>query len=120
MTTGDQYAHARTWGVRDAGPRQTWHDRRIETELARIQARQDKVNATRRVICGAKTRKGAPCRMKSEPGKKRCKFHGGKSTGPRTRVGRQRIAEAQRRRWERWHEQQTPEKVGHPVIVLGA
>lgn len=52
-----------------------------------------------RVVCGAKTRSGTPCRCKSEPGKLRCKFHGGMSTGPQTDEGRQRIAEAQRRRW---------------------
>lgn len=36
-----------------------------------------------RVTCGAKTRKGTPCRAKSMPGKRRCKLHGGMSTGPR-------------------------------------
>jgi len=51
-----------------------------------------------RVTCGAKTRKGLPCRAKSEPGRKRCKFHGGMSTGPKTAEGKARIAEAQRRR----------------------
>ncbi|MFD0981141.1 HGGxSTG domain-containing protein, partial [Tropicimonas aquimaris] len=54
--------------------------------------------ANRRVICGARTRKGTQCRAKSEPGKKRCRLHGGLSTGPKTEEGRQRIAEAQRRR----------------------
>lgn len=49
--------------------------------------------------CGARTRKGAPCKAKALPGKTRCKFHGGMSTGPKTAEGRQRIAEAQRRRW---------------------
>lgn len=49
--------------------------------------------------CGATNRKGLPCAMKPEPGKHRCKFHGGRSTGPKTVEGRQRIAEAQRRRW---------------------
>jgi DNA-binding transcriptional regulator YiaG len=49
--------------------------------------------------CGAQTRKGAPCQCKPEPGKRRCKFHGGRSTGPRTQEGRDRIAAAQRRRW---------------------
>jgi transcriptional regulator with XRE-family HTH domain len=53
----------------------------------------------RRVICAAKTRKGTPCKAKSEPGKKRCRFHGGLSTGPKTEEGRRRIAEAQRSRW---------------------
>lgn len=52
--------------------------------------------------CGALTRKGTPCRCKPLPGKCRCKFHGGASTGPKTIEGRQRIADAQRRRWARW------------------
>ncbi|MFD0982826.1 HGGxSTG domain-containing protein [Tropicimonas aquimaris] len=54
-----------------------------------------------RVACGAKTRKGTPCKAQSEPGKKRCRFHGGMSTGPKTEEGRLRIAEAQRKRWRR-------------------
>ena len=53
--------------------------------------------------CGAKTRKGIPCKCKPLPGKRRCKFHGGLSTGPKTREGRERIAEAQRRRWAKWN-----------------
>lgn len=51
--------------------------------------------------CGAKTRKGTPCRAKALPGKTRCKFHGGCSTGPRTLEGRRRISEVQKRRWAR-------------------
>lgn len=53
-------------------------------------------------ICGAQTRKGTQCRAKALPGKARCKFHGGASTGPKTQKGRDRIAEAQRRRWAAW------------------
>jgi len=35
--------------------------------------------------CGARTRQGRPCRMAVvELGKRRCKFHGGLSTGPKT------------------------------------
>src|SRR5262249_6204516 len=49
--------------------------------------------------CCAKTRAGAPCIMRVVPGKRRCRFHGGLSTGPRTTEGRAKIAEAQRRRW---------------------
>ncbi|WP_428849225.1 HGGxSTG domain-containing protein [Thetidibacter halocola] len=59
-------------------------------------------------MCGARTRKGTPCRAKSEPGKRRCRFHGGCSTGPRTPEGRERIAEAQRRRWAAWRAAQKP------------
>lgn len=83
----------------------------IECQLATARSRElsERVaewNARRRVTCGAKTRKGTPCRMKSEPGKRRCKYHGGKSTGPKTAEGRKRIAEAQRRRWVRWRAEQ--------------
>jgi DNA-binding XRE family transcriptional regulator len=50
--------------------------------------------------CGAKTRKGTVCIARPLPGKRRCKFHGGLSTGPKTQEGRERIAMAQRRRWQ--------------------
>ena len=44
-----------------------------------------------RVICGAKRRRdGQPCQGLSVPGKFRCKWHGGASTGPRTDEGRAR------------------------------
>ena len=44
-----------------------------------------------RVICGAKRRRdGQPCQGLSVPGKQRCKWHGGASTGPRTDEGRAR------------------------------
>ena len=47
----------------------------------------------RRVPCGARRhRDGEPCRALSEPGKKRCRFHGGRSTGPRTPEGKARCA----------------------------
>ncbi|WP_321573019.1 HGGxSTG domain-containing protein [Tabrizicola oligotrophica] len=42
---------------------------------------------------------GGECRNKSEPGKRRCKLHGGKSTGAKTPEGLARIAAAQVRRW---------------------
>lgn len=44
-----------------------------------------------RVQCGAKRhRDGQPCQAKSEPGKRRCRFHGGRSTGPKTPEGKAR------------------------------
>ena len=44
-----------------------------------------------RVICGARRRRdGQPCQGLSVPGKRRCKWHGGASTGPRTDAGRAR------------------------------
>lgn len=39
--------------------------------------------------CGARTRLGKPCQGGKIPGRKRCKWHGGLSTGPRTDAGKQ-------------------------------
>ena len=51
--------------------------------------------------CGAHARStGKPCQAPPRQNG-RCKLHGGLSTGPKTVEGRQRIAEAQRRRWAR-------------------
>lgn len=54
-----------------------------------------------RPACGALTRQGAICAAKVVPGKKRCRLHGGLSTGPKTEAGKERIAAAQRRRHRR-------------------
>jgi hypothetical protein len=37
--------------------------------------------------CGAQNRQGQPCSVKVEAGKRRCRFHGGLSTGPKTAEG---------------------------------
>src|SRR5215217_6804489 len=34
--------------------------------------------------CGARNRQGHPCAVCVQPGKARCRFHGGRSRGPRT------------------------------------
>lgn len=45
------------------------------------------------VICGARNRQGEPCQCAPLPGKKRCRFHGGASTGPRTPEGKAKARE---------------------------
>lgn len=42
----------------------------------------------RGLACGAKTRKGLPCKRTNLMRSGRCKFHGGMSTGPKTAEGR--------------------------------
>jgi len=42
--------------------------------------------------CGAKTRAGTPCKLKAIYINGRCKWHGGRSTGPRTAAGKKRSA----------------------------
>lgn len=49
--------------------------------------------------CGARTRAGGNCRARIVPGKRRCRIHGGLSSGPKTPEGRALIARAQRSRW---------------------
>lgn len=44
----------------------------------------------RGMTCGAKTRAGTPCKQKNIYENGRCKFHGGLSTGPRTKRGKRR------------------------------
>ena len=46
------------------------------------------------IRCGARTRRGTACQKPPLRGKKRCRLHGGLSTGPRTAEGRARIAAA--------------------------
>ncbi|WP_408015023.1 HGGxSTG domain-containing protein [Roseovarius gahaiensis] len=56
----------------------------------------------RTVIYGARTRKGTSSKEKALPCKKRCRFHGGLSTGPQTPKHRERITAAQRKLWAEW------------------
>ena len=58
-----------------------------------------------RPFCGARARSGDPCKNKVIPGKRRCKYHGGLSTGPKTDAGKAKIAAAQVSRWQRWREE---------------
>ena len=97
-----QYARAGGRGVTEWGQTSGKLDAEVELKMVAWRERAALRAARRRVVCGANTRKDTPCRNLSEPGRKRCKFHGGKSTGPKTCEGRAKIAEAQRIRWAKW------------------
>ena len=60
------------------------------------------------VVCGAKTRSGAPCAKFAMEDKQRCRLHGGLSTGPKTPAGRAAISAANTKhgRYKNWHEKQ--------------
>jgi hypothetical protein len=45
----------------------------------------------RELQCGAKTRNGTPCKLRSLYTSGRCKFHGGLSTGARTAEGKKKV-----------------------------
>lgn len=58
-------------------------------------------NSPTKTCCAARTRKSTECQRKPlENG--RCPNHGGLSTGPKSNLGRARIARAQKKRWARW------------------
>ena len=63
--------------------------------------------------CDARTRSGGLCRKYPIAGKRRCRLHGGLSTGPKTREGKARIAAAQLKhgRYVNWRERRAKEKV---------
>jgi hypothetical protein len=53
-------------------------------------------STARRCGARARTRGNQPCRAPALKGKRRCRMHGGRSTGPRTPEGRERSTRA---RW---------------------
>jgi len=61
--------------------------------LAAYVKRHGRLPPTARVKCGGKRRRdGEPCQAPSVPGRRRCRWHGGHSTGPRTEEGKARCA----------------------------
>ncbi len=51
-----------------------------------------------RPLCGARTRAGGECQARTVAARRRCRMHGGTSTGPRSEAGREAIRESNRRR----------------------
>jgi hypothetical protein len=79
-------AHARTTPVSDTGTLAL-----LGKVRARMTSAPENEPQRARVICGARRRRdGQPCQALSVQGKRRCKWHGGCSTGPRTDEGRAR------------------------------
>ena len=68
--------------------------------------------AQRPIRCGAKTRSGMPCEKFPLVNKRRCRLHGGLSTGPKTEAGRAAIAAAHYKhgRYVNWREKRAKEK----------
>lgn len=61
---------------------------------AEVHALRAEVRAIERAPCGARCRDGHACRAPRVSGARRCKLHGGKSTGARTPEGRERCRAA--------------------------
>tara|TARA_B100000929_G_C15399513_1_gene384060 strand:+ start:396 stop:725 length:330 start_codon:yes stop_codon:yes gene_type:complete len=70
------------------------------------------------IPCGARTRSGNSCKKPPISGKRRCKNHGGLSTGPKTVEGKARIAAAQFRhgRFVDWRKKREKDKYYYAEI----
>jgi hypothetical protein len=79
-------------GRRDADV--TPHEQRPEVRRGRLRNGNPSGDYMKAPRCGAKNRKGLPCRCPAMRGKQRCRLHGGKSTGAKTAAGVQRIRAA--------------------------
>lgn len=115
---GRAIAHHRQVGVQRLQERErvleTWrrlHDDRVQ----QCELRRARNHGPR---CGAKTRTGEQCRRKPELGKRRCRNHGGCSTGPKTEAGRARALAALRRAREQRSAKQGG--VAGPILRLSA
>ncbi len=94
---------SRTVSGTNSRARALWGDvskRPAGTVLSAPKGERPRPTQKPRQRCGARTRKGTPCQAPAMPNG-RCKLHGGKSTGARTPEGRDRIRQAQLRRWQR-------------------
>lgn len=56
-------------------------------------------NELRGLPCGARNRRGEPCKRTDLMLNGRCKFHGGMSTGPRSAAGQSRAVANLAKRW---------------------
>ncbi|CAD0357437.1 HGGxSTG domain-containing protein [Xanthomonas hortorum pv. vitians] len=73
------------------GAYESGHTARSRHGLASRHASAPESRHAARAPCGARRhRDGQPCQAKSEPGKRRCRFHGGRSTGPTSEAGKAR------------------------------
>ena len=64
------------------------------------------------IRCSAKTRAGTTCSKFPMEGKRRCRLHGGLSTGPKTAEGRAAISAANTKHghYKNWREKRAKEK----------
>lgn len=67
------------------------HEQRPELRRGRLKNGNPSGDYMKAPRCGAKNRRGKPCQCPAVRGKRRCRLHGGKSTGAKTLAGIQRI-----------------------------
>jgi hypothetical protein len=68
--------------------------RRIELRRGQLKNGNPSGDYMKAPRCGARNRQGKPCQCPAMRGKRRCRLHGGKSTGAKTKAALQRIRAA--------------------------
>lgn len=63
-------------------------------------------------------RSGLQCRAPAISGKTKCRFHGGKSTGPKTEAGRQRCAQARTTQGQETTSMRTERSLGSARLAV--
>ena len=71
-----------------------------------------------RPLCGATCRDGHACQARAVPGKKRCRMHGGLSTGAKTEAGRAVIQAVTLRRIRRDRAEQRVRRFEEALLSL--
>lgn len=69
----------------------TPHEQRDQMRRGRLKNGNPSGDFMKAPRCGARNRRGVPCQSPAMRGKRRCRLHGGKSTGAKTTTGLQRI-----------------------------
>lgn len=85
------------FALRDKFLRRLWRDYWAEAERAVGESRRlGFPSELRGMVCGARNRRGLPCKRTDLCRNGRCIFHGGLSTGPRTAEGKARSSQNRR------------------------
>jgi hypothetical protein len=102
--------------------RKVWRDywNQAKLALARGTSPPPFPDSLRGLTCGAKSRRGSPCKLTAIYSNGRCKFHGGCSTGPRSAEGRAKSAQnGKLGGWHKYFRKPEPNPMGQTRLGQG-
>jgi hypothetical protein len=92
--------------ISSSGARKELREAIAELKAMGLRIPLDRVFKRELPLCGARCRDGHACRARAAwdwwhegPRNGRCRMHGGRSTGPRTQEGRDRISTGMKKMW---------------------
>ena len=89
MSTPEQRKRLRAFNAEHARVAERWRKRGFQYPPPEFPVLPEDL---RGLTCGAKTRKGTPCKRKDIYDSGRCHLHGGLSTGPKMPEGKAKVA----------------------------